>query len=171
MDLKDFIAAVPDFPKSGIIFRDVSPLLAHHAARDETITRLAKFARSVRAEYIAGFDARGFIFGVLVAEKMGIPFIMLRKKGKLPGKTHSVEYELEYGIASLEIQEGILPLGGRVLLVDDLLATGGTAKAGISLVEQAGGIVVGLACVIELISLGGRARLDSTSVYSEIQYD
>lgn len=171
MNLKDFIATVPDFPKAGIMFRDVSPLLASPAAFHASIEGLAEKFSGVAIDKIVGFDARGFIFGAALALKLGVPFVMLRKKGKLPGDTVSVAYGLEYGKATLEIKRDAIAKGERVLFVDDLLATGGTALAGVELVEGLGGVVLGFAFVIELADLGARAKLLPHVVHALVSYD
>lgn len=156
MKLKNYIANISDFPKPGILFRDMSPLLASPSAFKEAIHQMKEYWGGKGVTKIAGFDARGFIFGATLAYEMGLPFIMLRKAGKLPGKTLSVSYGLEYGKDVLEMQWGAAGAGDAVLLVDDVLATGGTANAGAQLLEEAGAGVAGLAVVIELLELHGR---------------
>ena len=171
MDLKKYIGEISDFPKPGILFRDIGPILASPEAMDEVIYRLSVVANEVGAEKIMAFESRGFVFGAPLAYELMLPFVMLRKKGKLPGKTISAAYELEYGEAVLEMAEGAVSHGERVLLVDDLLATGGTSKAGVLLIEKAGGKVAGLAYVIELAGLGGRKVLEGHSIHSLVTYD
>ncbi len=156
MDLKQFITAIPNFPKNGVLFRDMSPLLAHPEAFTETISQMKNYWVGKSITKIGAFDARGFIFGSTLAHEMGIPFFMLRKKGKLPGKTISISYGLEYGKDILEMQGNAIDKNDIVLLVDDVLATGGTARAGANLIETCGGKVAGLATVMELDSLNGR---------------
>ena len=159
---------VKDFPKPGILFKDISPLLGN----PEELRQLVKYLANEwegKVNKIVGFDARGFIFGSLLAYEMNLPFAMLRKKGKLPGSCESVTYDLEYGSAALEIQSDSVKRGEKILLVDDLLATGGTALAGCKLVEKLGGKVAGIQFVIELKDLPGREALNHYDVYSVIQ--
>lgn len=170
MDLKKYIESFPDFPKPGILFRDISPLLGHPDAFSEAISQMEAYAKSKGATKIAGFDARGFIFGSALALRMGLPFVMMRKKGKLPGETVAIDYGLEYGVDRLEIRKGSVSAGDRVLLADDLLATGGTAKAGAQLIEGEGATVVGLVVAIELADLKGRAVFDR-DVHALIRYE
>ena len=170
MELKNFIAAVPDFPKKGILFRDMSPLLADPAAFKETIRQMKEAWSSKGITKLGAFDARGFIFASALALEMGLPFFMLRKKGKLPGITVSVSYGLEYGSDVIEMQASAVHGGDVVLLVDDVLATGGTARAGLELIERCGGNVVGLATVMELGFLNGR-KVFGRDVQSLITYD
>jgi len=171
MDLKKYIADVPDFPKQGILFRDIGPILASPEAMDEVVSQLATIAKEVGAEKIMAFESRGFVFGAPLAHRLELPFVMLRKKGKLPGKTISASYKLEYGEAVLEMAENAVRHGEQVLLVDDLLATGGTSKAGVLLIEKAGGVVSGLAYVIELASLKGRKVLEGYPIHTLVTYD
>lgn len=169
MDLKQFIADVPDFPKPGIMFRDISPLLADARAFGHTVDLIAaEWKGSVDA--VAGLDARGFLFGAPVALALGVPFVMVRKRGKLPGDVVSYSYDLEYGSDTVEMKHGALFPGMKVLVVDDLLATGGTAAAACSLVESIGATVAGFAFVIELDGLGGRAKLGSKAIQSLVTY-
>ncbi len=156
MDLKNFILAIPDFPKKGILFRDMSPLLANPDAFKETIRQMKEVWSDKGITKIGAFDARGFIFASALALEMKLPFFMLRKKDKLPGETLSVSYGLEYGSDVIEMQKSAVSSGDLVLLVDDVLATGGTANAGAELIERAGGSVAGLATVMELGFLDGR---------------
>jgi adenine phosphoribosyltransferase len=161
------IRTILDFPKAGILFKDIAPLLAKPVEAKRLTEHMSKQWQG-KIDSIGGFDARGFIFGAMLAYEMELPFFMLRKKGKLPGKCKVVSYDLEYGSASLEIQVGAVKRGARVLLIDDLLATGGTALAGCKLVESLGGKVAGLQFVIELKDLSGRQALDSYEAYSVI---
>jgi adenine phosphoribosyltransferase len=170
VDLASRIRDVPDFPKPGIVFKDIMPLLADREALSETVERLAAYAEPLEPDVILGAEARGFILGGALAYRLGCGFVAARKPGKLPWDTVSAEYELEYGLDSLELHADALKRGARVLIHDDLLATGGTAKAKIELVEQLGGEVVGLAFVIELEFLHGRDRLEGYDVFSLIQY-
>ncbi|MDO8520934.1 MAG: adenine phosphoribosyltransferase [bacterium] len=171
MDLKKIIAEIPDFPKPGILFRDIEPILADPEAMGVAIEWLKAVAKEVGAEKIAGFDARGFVFGAALAHELKLPFIMLRKKGKLAGKTISIAYKLEYGEAVLEMSARWVHPGDRILLVDDLLATGGTSGAGVVLIERAGGKVAGLAYVIEIAGLAGRKALEGYPIHTLVTYD
>ena len=159
MKIADFIRAVPDFPKPGILFRDISPLLANPEAFATGIDAIAERTAHLEAGVIAGIESRGFIFGIALAQELGIPFVPVRKPGKLPGETVSVSYELEYGSDSLELHKDAFPSECRVLIIDDLLATGGTARAACQLIEVAGGIVAGVGVLIELEGLEGREAL------------
>ncbi len=169
-DLKAKIRDIPDFPKAGIVFKDIMPLLADADALRNTVERLAEFAEPRRPDLILGAEARGFILGGALAYRLGCGFVAARKPGKLPWSTVSAQYELEYGLDSLELHEDAVTDGARVLVHDDLLATGGTAKAKTDLVEQLGGEVVGLAFVIELEFLNGREKLDGYDIFSLIRY-
>ena len=169
-ELRSKIRDVPDFPRPGIVFKDIMPLLADPEALQKTVDDLAAFAAPRRPDVILGAEARGFILGGALAYRLGCGFVAARKPGKLPWSTVSAQYELEYGLDTLELHEDAIADGGRVMIHDDLLATGGTARAKIDLVEQLGGTVVGLAFVIELAFLHGRERLDGYDVHSLIQY-
>jgi adenine phosphoribosyltransferase len=158
---------IPDFPKKGFLFKDISPLLANPKELKQLVKYLAGYWKG-KIDKVGGFDARGFIFASMLSYEMELPFFMLRKKGKLPGKCEEVSYNLEYGSASLEIQAHAVKKGERVLLIDDLLATGGTALAGCQLVEQLGGEVVGVQCIVELADLPGRKTLANYNVKSII---
>jgi len=160
MDLKSHIRGIPDFPKPGILFYDIGTLLANGPAWRETIERMAEQIAPHAPDAILGVESRGFLVGAPLAAILGVGFVMVRKKGKLPGKTVSLNYALEYGEDTLEIQEGVLQEGSRVVLVDDLLATGGTAAAAIQLARQMRVSVAAAAFVIELTFLGGRSKLD-----------
>ncbi|MDO1605483.1 adenine phosphoribosyltransferase [Lactobacillus sp. YT155] len=170
MDYKKYIADVPDFPEPGVLFRDISPLMldgeAYHCATDD----IAEYAKSRGAEVICGPEARGFIVGCPVANKLNIGFAPARKKGKLPRETVSVTYDLEYGQGSLYMQKDAVKPGQKVLVVDDLMATGGTLKATIDLVEKLGGIVVGTAFIIELTDLNGRDKIKDYDMFTLTQY-
>ncbi len=161
-DLGDLIASrlrdVPDFPSPGVIFKDVTPLLADGAVFGAVTRELADRWRD-RVDVIAGVEARGFIFGAALAHELGLGFVAVRKAGKLPAATTAISYDLEYGSATIEVHADAFVAGSRVLVVDDVLATGGTAAAACELVERAGGAVVGCAVVLELAFLDGRARL------------
>ena len=170
VDLKSKIRDIPDFPREGIVFKDIMPLLADPAALEGTVEALAAFAEPRNPDTILGAEARGFILGGALAYRLGCGFVAARKPGKLPWETVSAEYELEYGLDTLELHADAIANGARVLIHDDLLATGGTAKAKINLVEQLGGEVVGLAFVIELAFLNGRDKLAGYDVHSLIQF-
>ena len=169
-DLKKHIRDIPDFPQEGIIFKDISTLLKNKDAFKKSIDLLAKKFKPERVAYVVGVEARGFIFGSALAYKLGAGFVPVRKKGKLPYKTNSVTYQLEYGTDTLEIHEDAIPRNARVLVVDDLLATGGTIKAVTDLIQDQKAKIVGVAFVIELRFLNGKARIKDLPVYSIIQY-
>lgn len=168
--IKERIRNVPDFPKPGIVFRDITTLLQDAELLRLTIDAMVEEARDRRAEVIVGIESRGFIFGCAVAVALGLPFVPARKPGKLPWKTVRETYELEYGTDALEIHEDAVGAGQRVLVVDDLLATGGTAAATVRLLERQGATVAGLVFVIELGFLGGRARLGNQAVRALVDY-
>jgi adenine phosphoribosyltransferase len=168
--LTDFIRDIPDFPKPGILFRDITPLLASPAAFREAIRQLADHYRAANVNAVAAAEARGFIFAAPLALELSVGFVPVRKPGKLPFSTHAFDYELEYGANTLEMHiDGVEP-GQNVLLVDDLLATGGTMQACCKLVEKAGARVVGCAFVIELLALGGAAKLAPHETFSLVKY-
>jgi adenine phosphoribosyltransferase len=170
MDLQQYIRDIPDFPKPGILFKDITPLLAEPPAFQHAIDRMAEQFRSRPLEAVAAVEARGFLFAAPLALALKKPLIPLRKPGKLPYRTYSLAYELEYGSAELQVHIDGVGDGHRVLLVDDLLATGGTMNAGCQLVEKAGGKVVGCAFLVELTFLGGREKLKPHEVFSLIRY-
>lgn len=164
------VRTIPDFPEPGILFRDITPLLYDPAARGEVIEALADAAREMDATLIVGIESRGFIFGVPVAERLGLPFVPVRKPGKLPHEHASIAYDLEYGSGELQMHRTPPVAGHRAVVVDDLLATGGTAWATARLIEECGGEVGGFAFVIELAALDGRARLGDCAVRTLLQY-
>lgn len=170
MDLRNYIRDVPDFPRPGILFRDITPLLKDRAAFRYVVEQMMAEAREREAESIVGIESRGFIFGCPVALELGLPFVPVRKPGKLPAKRMSVEYSLEYGDSQLDIHEDALASGSRAFIIDDLLATGGTALATAKLVEMVGGEVAGFAFALELSALKGREPLHQYSVTSLLQY-
>jgi adenine phosphoribosyltransferase len=170
MDLTRHIRAVPDFPKPGILFRDITPLLADAAAFAEAIRRLADPWRSARLDCVAGVEARGFLFAAPLAVELGVGVIPVRKPGKLPAETIGHDYDLEYGRDRLEVHAGSIGARARVLVVDDVLATGGTAAACLRLVAAAGGTVAGAAFLVEIEPLGGRERLAPHRVESLLLY-
>jgi adenine phosphoribosyltransferase len=159
MDLKQHIRSVPDFPKPGILFYDISTLLAHPQAWRATVERLAEAVRPHRPDLLVGIESRGFLVAAPLAYAIGAGFAMVRKQGKLPGRTARYSYDLEYGADTIEVQEDAIRPGQRVVVLDDLLATGGTMQAAIELVQRQGGTVVAAACIIELAFLNGRRRI------------
>ena len=170
-DLESFIRDVPDFPKQGIIFKDITPLLADPEALADTVEHLCKPFEDRGVQFVVGVESRGFIFGSLAAARLGTGFVPIRKPGKLPAETISQEYELEYGTDSIEIHADAISPGQKVLMVDDLLATGGTMAAACELVSKLGGEIVGVSFVIELSFLHGRDKLGGYDVRSLIQVE
>jgi adenine phosphoribosyltransferase len=170
IDLKKHIRSIPDFPKPGILFYDISTLLAHAKAWHATIERMADAIRPYKPDVLAGIESRGFLLAAPLALALGTGFVMLRKQGKLPGTTVRHTYALEYGTDTIEIQQDAVHKGTRVVLVDDLLATGGTMAAAVTLLESVGAVVPSAACVIELTFLEGRKRL-KVPVETLLQYD
>jgi adenine phosphoribosyltransferase len=170
LDLRDRVRDVPDFPTKGIVFKDLMPLLADREYFAETIRQLAEWARPRQPDLVLGAEARGFIFGGALAYELGAGFIAARKPGKLPRETVEATYALEYGTDSLQVHRDAITPGARVVILDDVLATGGTARAKVELVEELGGVVVGVLFVIELTFLDGRERLAGYDVHSLIQY-
>lgn len=170
MEITKFIRDVPDFPQKGIVFKDITPLLKNPKAFRDVVGRLATHYKTRKIDGVVAIEARGFIIGAPLALELGVAFIPVRKKGKLPHKTISIEYALEYGTATIEMhRDGVLP-GKRLLIVDDVLATGGTALAAKSLIEKLGGKVAGLAVLIELGFLNGREKLPGVDVFSLVKY-
>ena len=170
MDLKRHIREVPDFPKPGILFYDISTLLAHAEAWRETVRRLVAGVELHRPDLLLGIESRGFLVAAPLAYALGCGFAMIRKRGKLPGPTIPLTYDLEYGTDTIEIQKDAVAPGQRVVILDDLLATGGTMNAAVTLVRNVGGLCTGAACIIELSFLNGRQRLD-IPVHSILAYD
>jgi adenine phosphoribosyltransferase len=170
MNLSEFIRDIPDFPKPGIIFKDITPLLLDPGALDLAVRRLAEWARPLAVDLVVAAEARGFILGAALARELGAGFVPARKPGKLPAETVSAEYILEYGVDALEMHADALAHGARVLLHDDLLATGGTARALARLIEGRGGVVAGCGFLIELSFLGGREKLSAYDVESLVAY-
>ncbi len=170
MELRRFVRDIPDFPKPGIVFKDITPLLLDAGALRAAVDQLAALARPLEVEFVVAAEARGFILGAALARELGAGFVPARKPGKLPHETVSAEYVLEYGVDALEVHADALAGGARVLIHDDLLATGGTAGALCELVEGLGGVIVACAFVIELNFLGGRARLAPHRVDALIGY-
>jgi adenine phosphoribosyltransferase len=170
MNLTEHIRTIPDFPKPGILFYDVSTLLMHPAGWQATVERLANEVRPHKPDLLAGIESRGFLVAAPLAHRLGLGFIMIRKKGKLPGETVPYTYDLEYGTDTIEIQADAVEPGQRIVILDDLLATGGTMEASAKLIRQCGGDVRAGICIIELTFLKGRERLDMPFT-SLVQYD
>ena len=170
-DLRSVIRSVPDFPKPGIVFRDITTLLADADAVRQVVDAFAERYKSDDIGAVVGIESRGFIFGPLVADRLGVGFALVRKPGKLPYETISETYELEYGTDTIEIHTDAVAKGQRVLIVDDLLATGGTMAACCRLVEKLGAVVAGCAFVIELSFLGGRSKLEGRDVFALVDYE
>lgn len=170
MDLRNYIASVPDHPEEGVIFRDISPLMADGEAYQHATDQIVEYAKEKKAEVIIGPEARGFIVGCPVAYSLGIGFAPARKKGKLPREVVEVTYDLEYGTDTLQIHKDAIKPGQRVLVVDDLLATGGTIASTIKLIEELGGEVVGTAFLIELMDLKGRDKIKGYDIFTLLQY-
>ena len=170
LDLKKYIRDIPDFPTQGTLFRDITPLLQNAGAFRSVIDALADYCIRRAADTIVGIDARGFLFSAPVAYRLVKPLVPVRKRGKLPFDTHQAAYTLEYGDDAIEIHRDGIALGDRVVVVDDLLATGGTMSAAAKLVERTGGVVTGVGVVVELTELKGRSRLDGYDVHSLVQY-
>jgi adenine phosphoribosyltransferase len=171
VDLRALVREIPDFPRPGVGYKDITPVLADPAGLDAAVSGLAEQARPLDVDVIIGAEARGFLLGAALARDLGAGFVLARKPGKLPHETVRAEYVLEYGTDALELHSDAVSHGARVLVHDDLLATGGTAKALCELVEQLGGTVVGCGFLIELTFLGGRERLAGYDVHSLIQYE
>jgi adenine phosphoribosyltransferase len=171
MDLAAHIRDIPDFPKPGIVFKDITPLLLDAGALSQAVTELADWARPLDVEFVVAAEARGFILGAAIARELGVGFVPARKPGKLPHETISAEYILEYGIDALEMHADALADGARVLLHDDLLATGGTARALAELIEGTGAEIAGCAFLVELAFLRGRDRLAGYDVHALLSYD
>ena len=171
IDLGRFIREVPDWPKEGILFRDITPLLADPEAFAAAVDALSSAFAEAGIEYVAAVEARGFIFGSAVAEKLGAGFVPIRKKGKLPAQTESITYDLEYGTDRLEVHLDAVENGAKVLMVDDLLATGGTMAAACKLIERIGGQVAGIVFLIELAALRGAEKISDYEVTSIISFE
>jgi adenine phosphoribosyltransferase len=171
MELETYVRHIPGFPKEGILFHDITPLLLSGEALRYAVDKLAEFAKGRSVDLVLGAEARGFIVGAALAYALRVGFATARKPGKLPWKVSRCDYDLEYGTDALEIHVDAVKPGQRVLIHDDLLATGGTAQASVKLVEEAGGVVAGLAFLIELTDLRGRDRLQGQDVFSLLTYD
>ena len=170
IDLQRYIRSIPDWPKKGILFRDITTLLADPKAFSAAVDALCAGFTEAGVEYVAAVEARGFIFGAAVAKNLGVGFVPIRKRGKLPFKTESVSYDLEYGTDTLEVHSDAIVKGAKVLMVDDLLATGGTMAAACELIEKIEGQVVGIAFLIELRELSGRKKLSRYKINTVISY-
>lgn len=169
--LEDYVVSIPDFPEEGIIFRDITSVLQDVEGLRLAIDTMQDLVKDLEYDVVVGAESRGFIFGTPIAYNQNKPFILIRKKGKLPRETVSVDYELEYGTATIEMHKDSIQKGQKVLIVDDLIATGGTTKAMIDLVEQLGGEVVGVVVLMELAGLKGREKLDGYRLDSAIRYE
>jgi adenine phosphoribosyltransferase len=171
MDLKAYIRDVPDFPQPGVVFRDITPLLRNPDARGRAIEQMTDYVRSRRVDAVLGIESRGFLFGTPIADRLGLPFVPVRKAGKLPAAHMSIEYSLEYGTGQLDIHQDALAPGDRAVIVDDLLATGGTALATCKLVELLGATVDCALFLVDLAALGGRAKLSGYDVKAFVEYE
>lgn len=169
--LEDYVVSIPDFPEEGIIFRDITSVLQDAEGLRLAIDTMQDLVKDLTYDVVVGAESRGFIFGTPIAYNQNKPFILIRKKGKLPRETVSIDYELEYGTATIEMHKDSIQKGQKVLIVDDLIATGGTTKAMIDLVEQLGGEVVGVVVLMELAGLKGREKLDGYRLDSAIRYE
>jgi len=171
MNLESFIRDVPDFPIKGIIFKDITPLIGNHEALKHAADLMAQPYLKAGVEYVAGIESRGFVFGALLAERLKAGFVPVRKAGKLPYKTIRTSYSLEYGTSTIEVHVDAIRRGAKVLMVDDLLATGGTMAAACELVKELGGVIAGVTFVVELTPLKGREKLAGYDVQALIKYD
>lgn len=169
-DLKSFIADVPDFPKPGILFRDISPLLKSPSAFRHVVNLMAQEVANQKVSSIVAIESRGFLFAAPVAHEIGVPLVLARKPGKLPGEKIRVDYGLEYGSDALELKHGLVDSGSRVAIIDDVLATGGTARATGELVQKVGATVASYIFLVELLGLGGREKLSAEKISSLVQY-
>jgi adenine phosphoribosyltransferase len=171
MDLKSYIREIPDFPKPGILFRDITPVLAHPQGLPTVAKGIAAAFAQEAIDYVVGIESRGFIIGTAVAHSIGCGFVPVRKPGKLPAAVHRVEYALEYGTDKLEVHQDAIAQGSKILIVDDIIATGGTAAATAELIQLAGGELVGYGFMVELLALQGRQALPDVNIFSLITYD
>lgn len=171
MELKDYVTTIPDFPKPGIMFRDITTVVSSAEGLKMSIDQMVDQLKNIDFDLVAGSESRGFVFGTPVAYALGKGFVLVRKKGKLPRETISQEYDLEYGTATLEMHKDAVKPGDRVVIVDDLIATGGTTEAMIKMIERLGGKVIKICFVMELAGLGGRDRLKGYDVSSLIRYE
>ena len=171
MNFKDYIATIPNYPIEGVMFRDVTPLIGNGPAFKEAVSQIAEYGRKAGADIVCGPESRGFIVGCPVAVELGVGFVPVRKPGKLPREVISHEYSLEYGTNTLQMHKDAILPGQKVLIVDDLLATGGTVEATIKMVEELGGEVVGCAFLIDLVDLKGREHLKGYDVFALMEYE
>ena len=167
MDLKKYIRSIPDYPKKGILFRDITTLIKSPEAFNFSIDKIVKISEKIEFDKIAAIESRGFVFASVVSYKLKKPLVMMRKKNKLPAERHSVDFELEYGKATIEVHKDSINKGDKVLIIDDLIATGGTAEAGAKLVEISKGDVAGFVFIINLFDLGGNQKLKDKSYFTE----
>ncbi|MEM6501386.1 MAG: adenine phosphoribosyltransferase [Cyanobacteria bacterium P01_C01_bin.89] len=170
MDLQSTIRSIPDFPKPGILFRDITTLLQNPAALHGAIAGMTYHCQILEADVIVGIESRGFIFGPAIAQQLGVGFVPIRKPGKLPAATYTVDYALEYGTDTLEVHQDAFEAGAKAVIVDDLIATGGTAAAAAQLVTKAGATLAGFSVLIELVDLGGRSQLPNVPVKTLVSY-
>jgi len=170
LDLKQYIRTIPDFPRAGIMFRDITTLLENPVAYKAVLDDLEKYFKEKKVDKIAGIESRGFIFGAALADRLNTGFVLIRKSGKLPGGVHVESYDLEYGTDKLEMHKDSIKPDESVVLIDDLLATGGTISAAVKLIEQAKGVVAGIGFVIELDALKGREQLNGYDVHTLVHY-
>ena len=171
MDLKKYIRSIPDYPKKGILFRDITTLIKNPEAFNFSIDKIIEISKKIKFDKISAIESRGFVFASAVSYKLKKPLLMMRKKNKLPAERYSVDFELEYGKATIEIHKDSIEKGDNVLIIDDLIATGGTAEAGAKLVEISGGKVAGFIFIINLFDLGGNERLKNKSYFTESLID
>ncbi len=171
IDFKSYIREFPDWPKEGILFRDITPILLHPRVFHEAVDALCEDFMTKEIDFVAAVEARGFIFGASVAERLGVGFVPIRKKGKLPGQIESITYSLEYGTDTLQVRSDAIEHGSEVLMVDDLLATAGTMSSACRLIERVGGRIAGISFLIELAYLHGREKLPDYKVTSVVTYD
>jgi len=167
MNLKDYIRSIPDYPEKGILFRDITTLIKHEKAFTNCIDQIVERAKNFKVDKIAAVESRGFVFASAVSYLLKKPFVLLRKKNKLPADTHSVDFQLEYGTATIEVHKDSIDEGDSVLIIDDLIATGGTAEAGAKLVKISGGKIAGFIFIINLFDLGGNKKLKDKSYFTE----
>ena len=167
MDLKKYIRSIPDYPKKGILFRDITTLIKNPDAFNFSIDKIIEISKKVKFDKVSAIESRGFVFASAVSYKLKKPLVMMRKKNKLPAERYSVDFELEYGKATIEIHKDSINKGERILIIDDLIATGGTAEAGAKLVEISGGKVAGFIFIINLFDLGGNDKLKKNSYFTE----
>ncbi len=171
MDLKKFIRSIPDYPKKGILFRDITTLIKNPDAFNYTVDKIIKISEKIKFDKVSAIESRGFLFAAVISYKLKKPLIMMRKKNKLPAERYSIDFKLEYGTASLEVHKDSITSNDKVLIIDDLIATGGTADAATKLVEISGGKVAGLIFVINLFDLGGDKMLKAKSYFTESLID